>query len=305
MPPRKPAAKWESEAAMLSAFMELMRSWGFRVLPECCGHDLLLVVPEDGLSERKPEMLAPWERRSPAMKPYSPADDPAWDCLVPGDVIAVEGKLHATATLLRQITPPYRRRWNKEGGQSADFYVGLLPTTNGDFADVARALGATTWVFTPPGYRWQVDMGPDLWEYGCSDDLRCYGAPLDLPKIDIDIVPGRSAPERVTTWKISAVRFCLEFRDKAAESADFNQHNMSARLFVDHGWARKIERTGSVWSYELLDVPTRPDRRYPEVAKAVSEQGHRLTQLPHRERVIITEEPRQQPQAPLFLGVQL
>jgi len=56
-----------------------------------------------------------------------------------------------------------------------------------------------------------------------------------------------------------------------------------------------VERQGNAWTYELLDKPTRPDLHYPEVTKAVLEQGHLLTPLPYREKVIIKEVEAEKP----------
>lgn len=264
MPPKKAAAKWDSEAAMLSAFMEMMRGHGFRCLPESCGHDLLLVVPEGGI------------------KPDRDRDQRAWECLLPGDVIAVEGKLQATPTLLRQITPPYRHS-REDNPITADFYVALVPSYNGDFRDVARALGAQMWVLEPPmeDGRWRkIEDGPNLREYSLEDERRCYGRRLDLPEIDIAVTPGLPSPRMVTHWKINAVRFCLQFRDKPAMSQDFARYNLRASLFLDNRWAERAGKVGSQWLYTLLPKPTRPDLRYPEVAKAVLEQAHKLTKRP-------------------------
>lgn len=291
MPPRKPAARWESEAAMLSAFMELMRSWGFRVLPESCGHDLLLVVPEEGI------------------KPDSDHNGTSWDCLWPGDVIAVEGKLQATPTLLRQITPPYRRSSREDNPVTADFYVALLPSFNGDFSDVAHALGAQMWVFEPPtdDGRWRkMEDGPHLARYGLNDEYRCHGRRFSLPKIDVAVTPGCPAPRMVTRWKIDAVRFCLEFQDKTAQSQDFTRYDLRASLFLAHGWAEKVGKEGSQWLYSLLPKPTRPDLQYPEVTQAVLEQGHRLTpraMIPSAAPKPAAAEPVHPSQAPLFAGV--
>lgn len=248
--------KWESEAAMLVAFMAEARAMGFRVVPEACGHDLVLVVTEP-------------LRRPPGSHRILP------DVEV-GDVIAVEGKLRASITLLRQVTPPFRRRWGCTSPATADFYAAVIPGYDSDFEEAAHALGAAVWVMRPgrpKADRWDYDHAPILASFDLRDELRCVGyGRLAVPDLDVDITPGCPSPRQVTAWKIAAVRLCLLGLTRELVNADFVDAKVNRRRFVDSGWVT-VRREGRVGFYILADVQGRPDRVYPEIVAAIEAQG--------------------------------
>lgn len=285
---KRPSPKWESEAAMLTAFVAEAKAMGFRVLPEACGHDLVLVAPD----------VLP-ERRGYAMFP---------EAIAPGDCIAVEGKLRATIEVLRQAIPPDRRE--RHGGRchrptgidglefcgtcqgctwmrgddtatALDFYAVVIPdgADTWDFRIVAAALGVCVWTMrapipADPGDRWSREAPAALMLFDVLPGARVLGRQRPaIPELDVDMVAGTPAPRRLTPWKIAAVRLCLLGMERDLTTADFAAHPpCTARSLVDRGWAELVGRTGRTGVYRLTDSPTRPDRAYPEIAAAIRAQ---------------------------------
>lgn len=253
---KRVTAKWESEAAMLTAFAELARTMGFRVVPEACGHDLLLVAGD--------------ELRGPNR--YEPAPD----AIEPGDVIAVEGKLRGSVTALRQALPPYRRKFERmsDPSSAADFYAVVIPERDDDFESIAIALDVSVWVMRPP----QGD--PEHWGHRPAElqwfnvrhGSRVVGHPrLDVPALDVAITPGLPAPRRLTPWKVGAVRLCLLAAQRPLTVEDFARTPVSVRSLADRGWITR-EGRGKTATFRLLEHPTRPDLAYPEIAAAIVAQ---------------------------------
>jgi len=239
--------KWDSEAAMLVAFAGLAAKMGFRCVPEACGHDLLLVA-------------------GPNLRSVDYSHPPA--CIEPGDVVAVEGKLRASITVLRQALPPFRRRLlGNERESAADFYCVCIPEHDTDFAEVAMALDIGVAIMTPSGTRgWRGDR---LERWDIQHAARVLGHPaLAVPALDVEIVPGRPAPRALTPWKIAAVRLCLLGAQRDLGTADFVDTPVRARTFLDRGWMEPASGRGKSSTFRLLDAEERPDRAYPEIAAA-------------------------------------
>lgn len=241
-----PAPKWESEAAMLAAFIEEMRAIGFRCVPEHGGHDLLLVVTGPLVCPPRRYWTIP-------------------DFLEIGDVIAVEGKLRASTTLLRQVTPPDRAR--RSVGRSADFYACVVPSFDADTEAVVEALGAHLWVMAPADGKWRP---ANLARFGLSERRRCFaGDRIQVTDLDIDMPAGSPCPRALTPWKLAAVRLCMEHADGELLAATFDKAGLRARTFLDQGWAEVTRRDGRAAVYRLTASETRPDRHYPEIVAAL------------------------------------
>lgn len=247
MKPKPPT--WPSEAAMLTAFAAEAAAMGFRCVPESCGHDLVLIAG--------PDIEAAMRKRH-------------WTAtgIEPGDVIAVEGKLHANITVLRQATPPHRRRWVSIDCAAADFYAVVLPRFDSDLAEVARALGICCIEMRAPFGDWR-DRHSGLLRFDINEALRCHDYPRVRPThLDIAVTPGLPAPRALTPWKLAAVRFCIDFGPREFVAKDVPSE-LNLRTFVDHGWATLVRREGRAGVYALVDHPGRPDRVYPEIVAAL------------------------------------
>ena len=242
--------KWASEAEMMAAFVVAATSVGFRCVPEAGGHDLLLVAVR--------ETSATYTRHS----------------IEPGDVIAVEGKLRDSLTVLRQAMPRHRTR-AKEDRPSADFYAVVVPSAGPDFREVADALDILVWQFPRPIIRPSAWPGmnparpPDL-NIAATERYRCLGHPrIQVTDLDVDITPGMPSPRALTPWKLAAVKLCLLGLTRELTSADFKDTPVAHRTFTDNGWMRLTGRDGRQGRYALTDHPRRPDLEYPEIVAAI------------------------------------
>ena len=251
---RKDRPKWATESEMLVAFSDMMKKWGFKVYSETGGHDLLLVVTD--------RMAIPvYQSRS-------------LDCLEAGDIIAVEGKLQASMTLLRQLIPPYKQR---HPGRTADFYVGVVPDHGSDLSPVLEAMGAHLWRFEKPRYERQ----PPALSAQLYERHRCFGERLALPTLEVEIAPGKPSPRVVTPWKIAAVKICMDHTDgKELLVETFSKAGLRHNLFVDQGWIKMVRKDGRKCVYQLADHPNRPDIHYPEIVDAIRKQEVRIP-TPH------------------------
>lgn len=250
------ATRWESEAAMLASFTARARGQGFRVVPEACGHDLVLVAAEH-------PHLPPWAE--------------------PGDVVAVEGKLRASLTLLRQAIPPVRRDRTSADVVSADFYAVVVPGIDSDFRDVAEALGVAVVAEPVPHAALTTDYGrrielERLAETGGVERIHIPGGFRQIgcrrpavPEIDVEMPAGCPSPRSLSPWKIEAVRLCLVGLRRELASEDF-QGEVKSRTFLDRRWMAVTRREGRKAYYTLTTSTMfglRPDLAYPEIAAAL------------------------------------
>jgi hypothetical protein len=243
--------KWGSEAAMLVAFADVMRAMGFRVVPEACGHDVILVAG--------PELCDHGYVRVPS-------------AIEPGDTVAVEGKLRGSLEVLRQAVPPFRHRGvGAEKTPAADFYAVVVPEYYSDFEAIANALDVCTWTMLPDGaHGWK---GARLGRFDVPHAARVVGhPPLAVPSIDVAITPGCPSPRALTPWKIAAVRLCLLGEQRDLSAADFAGTPVRPRTFVDRRWMERASGKGQHATWRLLDAKGRPDQEYPEIAAAIVAQ---------------------------------
>lgn len=244
-------AKWATEADMLMAFMAEAKACGFATHAECCGHDLILVAGPDTADLMR-------------QRHYLHSD------IEPGDYVAVEGKLHRTVTVLRQATPPHRRRWESTAATAADFYAVVVPVREADFEDVARAMDIHV-VSIEPAIPDKYRPHPKVNGFAFSNAHRVVGYPRPkLPGLDVGLTPGVPSPRSLTPWKIAAVELCMLTRDIVA--ADFKNSPVSPRSFLDRGWLERVSGRGDTAVYRLLPDARRPDAVYPEIVAALRER---------------------------------
>ncbi len=245
---------------MFAPFVQAHRDLGFRIYPECCGHDLIMVAP-DVLPERRPGAPA-WARSGD------------FGALQPGDIIAVEGKLRASVEVLRQAMPPefgHRRHaqlWpmTPKPTRFANWYVVLIPSATTDFREIAFAVGITVVTSEPEGAERRYDDSRPIY----MEALRHRPeVPLELPSVCVELTPGHPAPRRVTDWKLRAVQLCMLGLERDLTAADVGS---LARNFINNGW---LTRTGmgKTAVYRLVDVASRPDVAYPEIVAALRKQA--------------------------------
>jgi hypothetical protein len=248
----KPKEKWTSEAAMLTAFCDVVSRMGFRCVPEAGGHDLLLVVGE-------------------TLSPDGYIRPP--ECLEPGDVVAVEGKLGCSITLLRQCIPPHR--WRHEGA-GADFYACVVPSYDSDFMEVADALDVAVWTMAPqPTEAWRRAHHRGLGCFDLRHGQRCFPkSRVEVPFLDVVITPGQPSPRALTPWKVAAVQLCLLGMTRDLTPEDFRPTPVRPRTFLDRSWMTVATTQGrSTATWKLLDRFSRPDVVYPEIVAAIEAQA--------------------------------
>lgn len=221
---------WESETAMCAFFAASVAKNGWVVHPETAGHDMVLVANQDNA-----EFCA-------------------------GETVAVEAKLRANVTLLRQAAPPLVL--GKTMKHYAHMYVALVPACTEDFRIIATALMIDV-VVCDNTRGWQQG-------FRLHSDYRDPLAPgLPVPPSPVDTPAGVPSPRVVTRWKLAAVRICLEAMSHPAheiERTRFARLNVEPRLWIVRGWAVRVSKT----TYRILDSPTRPDRLYPEIVAVVA-----------------------------------
>ena len=245
---------------MFAAFVADCRAAGFRIFPECCGFDLVMVAPA-----------------------VLPGPEGTWGGLRPGDVVAIEGKLRASVDVLAQAMPVRRRRGYWKEAPAPNWHVVLVPEASHAFLDVAWAVGCCVCVYPMPDPEedapWKRTRDPELRERAKYARIGHYPpslridpvVPLSVPEVEVDVMPGLPAPRSVTPWKIAAVKLCL----LGADGRDLTAAEVGklARNFTTNRWLRKVAGSGKTAVYRLLHASNRPDVAYPEIATALRIAG--------------------------------
>lgn len=241
--------KWPTEAAMFESFVAFLRGRGFRVYPECCGHDLIVRAPE-ALQVRDNDSIG-------------------WGSLRPGDVVAIEGKLRSTVEVLSQALPPHVRYrhdvelWpsTRPPRKSANWYAVLVPGADLAFREIAAAAGVVVLVW-PFEARWRGSL-----VFPSSRRIE-PAVSLALPEVEVDLSPGQPSPRSITPWKLRAVRACLVGVARGGVLAADDIGDLQ-RNFARNGWIVRTGGKGKSATYRLLDRDDRPDLVYPEIAAAI------------------------------------
>jgi hypothetical protein len=245
------AAKlFSSEAAMCMEFVSAVRQRGWLASPETSGWDILLC--RDGVQ------------------------------------VGVQAKLKANFHVLEQALEPSRRK------AGPNHHAVLVPEANWQFAKIAAACGILT--------IWPVDAwvgygeAPTIsWDQALTRlDKQLvvmpewvHTRPAWMPGVEILIPAGASGPQKVTVWKLAAVRLSLLLRSQGYLTVeDFKAEAQDKRWWVDSGIVAGVKRDGA-WRWEpcegVLGLPkpdqtghksaAMPDRRWPEIALAIQRGG--------------------------------
>jgi hypothetical protein len=103
---------------------------------------------------------------------------------------------------------------------------------------------------------------------------------LKMPEVHFWTEPGIASPSSVSTWKIRAIKFCIELdRIGGMTYKDFSTHRMTISTWKNAGWVIAApEKSGRAQLYILNpDSKERPDRRHPELRKELEkhEEGEK------------------------------
>jgi hypothetical protein len=232
-------AAWPTETALCDAFAAEARSQGYRVHAECAGWDLLLVAP-DGLQ------------------------------------IGVEAKLRPSLEVLAQAM--------EERAEGPDIHAVLVPLIvyGSAFERVAKRLDLVVfraWALleeVPPAWKRRYGAA-----YGCNIAAMVeraprwnHTAPAWTPPCEIPgHSGGRSAPIRITPWKVAAMALCRVLRSRGyLVRKDFRDQKVSPTWWVTSPAAPlRCIREGKAWRYVAAGTPL-PDERWPEIARALAAQ---------------------------------
>lgn len=279
---------WSSESAMFASFVDYLRPLGFRIYPESCGHDLVLVAPDVMPKLPGPPPMERWPG-GPVREVWHPSAAGgrfAWGDIQPGDTIVVEGKLRASNEVLFQALPPCVRgrasRYSDRhdaGDRGAHWYAVLVPGADQVYRTIARAVGVVVVSWrndarpknAPPdddyrhiGARWRLPDRRDAAQFPAAL-RRSPSVGLPLPSVEVDMPAGLPSPRSVTPWKLDAVRACLLGGERDLTTDDLGKMR---RLFVDRGWVVQMGR-GKSATFRLGAAEDRPDLAYPEIAAAM------------------------------------
>jgi hypothetical protein len=203
-----------------------------------------------------------------------------WDllCVGPEEVqIGVEAKARANVSVLNQalhgdVFPGGRR-------VGPDFHAVLVPKSVTEFRHVARLLHLLCFDLE------DIEKNEDHFFLRLSalsyTDPRCWNhqKPEWVPPIVVDVPAGVPAPERVTRWKISAVKLCLRLRAQGyVTTRDFREFGVGFTEYwrwrlVSIGKLRvpKLKGEGTVWVNKYAPIIGRklPDQEWPDIATSL------------------------------------
>lgn len=221
--------KFESEAALCTAFMEWAKGEGWIPYAETAGWDILLVGAD-------------------------------------GTQIGVQAKLKFNMKVLHQTIPDgWYDTWHEHG---PDFRAILLPTGQGS-EPICRALGVTIFRPVrgwdgPRGFGPSLKAGErhayyDNWHWWAPRKRH------ELPEYVPDVQAGASAPMQLSKWKIGALKVCalLELRGHVTRE-DFKRIGIDHRRWVGPGGWLDIKE-GVYVRGPQLDF----ERQHPTVYKQV------------------------------------
>ncbi len=175
-----------------------------------------------------------------------------------GITIGVEAKLHANCVVLSQAMPRVR-------GDKVHYYAVLVPKIVAGFTEVAAGLKITVIDaerLENPYYR---DFSFMRW-YRHEPDKPCWVPELEVPGMS----GGKSAPQKLTKWKLGAVGLCLLAEQRGyLTKADFEQAGVSMGRFVVEKWIlrKEVVKVGTKREFRyILNLTTNPPHlQYPEV----------------------------------------
>lgn len=199
-----------------------------------------------------------------------------WDLLCVGHEgiqIGIEAKGRANVQVLHQALhgdcfPGYRH-------QGPDFHAVLVPECAPEFRTIANQLKLLCFDLkyaennTEHFFMRLSDLS--------YDNSRCWNhiKPCWTPPFKVEVPAGVPSPERVTPWKINAVKVCLRLEEQGyVTTRDFREFGVSFSQYWRHK-LRNYGRTqvpnlkggGSVWVMRYVQSPGSilPSVEYPEI----------------------------------------
>ena len=97
----------------------------------------------------------------------------------------------------------------------------------------------------------------------------CPARRHDLPDYVPDVVPGRPAPLRLTTWKIAAIKIAITAEKRGfVTRADFKHHGIDYRRWIAPGseWLERVEG-GWALSKKFPPFKTQHPKSYQDIAR--------------------------------------
>jgi hypothetical protein len=222
----------KNEKDLCDRFSELARGRGWSVYPETSDCDLLLVATNKTTTRQA----------------------------TPGMQIAVEAKMQANVTVLRQAMPA----WHGDAGP--DFHVALVPTATSDFRELARRLQVEVYETHP-----KRKKDPTILDALPLRMKQYYGTPLWYPDIELWTPAGVRSPTKITPWKVKAINLCLDCLERGfLTSSDFRNIGMSMTRWVQNKWIKANgKKQGRAWEYVLNEEAKPPHIKYADVAQQI------------------------------------
>jgi hypothetical protein len=209
----------------------------------------------------------------------------------PGDQIGIQGKLKGNVEVLCQAMPRVFGALmpgepDKLGKIGPHYYAALVPAAIPEFYSLAYRLG----VIVLAAFERDRHGAIRLDEYGLSSwegrrRSRIHGArrfvhpePCWVPAVEVQIKAGCKGPQRLTPWKMGAVKLCLRAElNGFLTTKDFAAENISMSRWLQSGWIRPgdfvVVEGKRLKQYLLSDSPDVPHRKNPEVVEALEAAG--------------------------------
>lgn len=229
---------------MCVVFSDHAKSLGWRVFPETSGWDLLLVAT-DGVQTVG---------------------------AVSGDQIGIQAKLRGNLLVLDQARP------KRYGDKGPHYHAVLVPEARPEFSSIANDLGILVFIGTKQKFSFTTKtgcipvpgMGIELARVPVSKKFY-YSEPEWHPDVEIWTPPGVRSPQRITPWKIKAVRLCLESESRGyVLSSHFRASGVSMQRWLQNGWIKPAgERVGRSKKYVLDLGALPPHLAYPEISEVL------------------------------------
>lgn len=196
-----------SESVLCERFTAFAREVGFKVYAETADFDMLLVAGE-GVRGFKP-----------------------------GEQVGVQAKLTPSIPVLWQALP----RNAMDAGPH--YYVVLVPRASDEFEDIARILKITTIEGDTIDYIRNNHQSPVRYWAARRWHRHEPRTPCWVPDCEVvGMVAGTSAPQKLTKWKLEAIKLCLLAEERGfLLSSDFLQAGISMLRWRQKGWIEPTE----------------------------------------------------------------
>lgn len=239
--PRRTKASFATEAALCEAFLAEVRrvqssgkSAKWTAYPETGGFDILLVREADGFQ------------------------------------VGIEAKLALNATVLTQALPGWRWEAALTG---PDCRAVLVPKgCASGLSDICQHLGITVIAMAAPRPSRAPLYAPGLPSVSRNTRVNqdwhewCPLNRIALPDYIPDVAAGKSAPVKLSEWKIAAIKMAILLERRAVTRADFRALKMSPTRWLDprDGWLTRCE-DGYIATPRLPDFKAQHPVNYQQI----------------------------------------